>query len=138
MVYLRFSARLIFRSCLSMSLVGFLPEPLAARMLSHIPRLDMEPSARLIILAFMAYLRFLDIPACDMAIATACLRLFTTGALRGPFGSRPAWSVPDLYSPIVFAILACLADLVFGVFMVVSSHAFTAFATPLFAGQCIG
>jgi hypothetical protein len=33
--------------------------------------------------------------------------------------------------------LACLADLVFGVFILVSSHAFTAFATPLFAGQCV-
>jgi hypothetical protein len=40
-----------------------LPEPEAARMLSHMPRLDTEPSARLIILAFMVYLRFLDIPA---------------------------------------------------------------------------
>ena len=86
----------------------------------------------------MAYLRFLDIPACDMAIATACLRLFTTGALRGPLGSRPAWSVPALYSPIVFATFACLADLVFGVFILGSSHAFTAFATPLLTGQCIG
>jgi len=56
MVYLRFSARLILRSCLSISLVGFLPEPEAARMLSYSPRLDMEPSARLIILAFMDYL----------------------------------------------------------------------------------
>jgi hypothetical protein len=35
-----------------------LPEPEAARMLSYSPRLDMEPSARLIILAFMVYLRF--------------------------------------------------------------------------------
>jgi hypothetical protein len=34
-----------------------LPEPEAARMLSYSPRLDIEPSARLIILAFMAYLR---------------------------------------------------------------------------------
>jgi len=53
MVYLRFSARLILRSCLSISLVGFLPEPEAARMLSYSPRLDMEPSARLIILVFI-------------------------------------------------------------------------------------
>jgi hypothetical protein len=30
-----------------------------------------------------------------------------------------------------------LADLVFGVFILGSSHAFTAFATPLFAGQCV-
>jgi len=137
-VYLRFSVRLILRSCLSISLVGFFPEPAAARMLSHMPRLDMEPSARLIILAFMAYLRFLDIPACDMAIATACLRLFTTGAFVGPLGLRPAWSVPALYSPMVFATFACLPDLVFGVFMVISFHAFAALATPLFTGQCIG
>jgi len=51
--YLRFSARLILRSCLSISLVGFLPEPAAARILSYSPRLDMEPSARLIILVFI-------------------------------------------------------------------------------------
>jgi hypothetical protein len=49
-----FAFRFILRSCLSISLVGFFPEPLAARMLSHIPRWDMEPSARLISFFFIA------------------------------------------------------------------------------------
>ena len=66
-----------------------------------------------------------------MAMAIACLRLCASGAFFEPLGLRPAWSVPDLYSPITFATFACLADLVFGVFMVTSFHAFITFATPL-------
>ena len=72
-----------------------------------------------------------------MAMAIACLRLRASGAFFGPFGLRPAWSVPALYSPITFDTFACLADLVFGIFMLVSFHAFITFATPLLTGQCV-
>ena len=73
-----------------------------------------------------------------MAMAIACLRLCASGAFFGPFGLRPAWSVPALYSPITFDTFACLADLVFGIFMLVSFHAFITFATPLLTGQGVG
>jgi len=62
------------------------------------------------------YLRFF-MPASDMAIAIACLRLFAIGAFFGPLGLRPAWRVPALYSPMTFAILACFPALVVGFFM---------------------
>jgi hypothetical protein len=35
-------------------------------------------------------------------MAIACARSFTIGAFFGPFGSLPAWRVPDLNSPITF------------------------------------
>lgn len=48
---------------------------------------------------------FFDLPATDKAMATACLRFFTTAAFLGPFGSFPLCRVPRLNSPIIFSTL---------------------------------